>query len=168
MNRFESFRKPARGAQPSSGTTAVNSQNEKCKICDSSRLFKREIETYTIPFFQCRMCQCAFFQTDLTDIQLMEYYDQTYPHYLEEEISEFEKGNYDYTDKKVATFKPFLDTNKFERFIEFGSSVPLVSARLKQLYPNLSVTCIDPNEKAMEFGVRHGVETRSPQDDLGF
>jgi hypothetical protein len=114
------------------------------------------------------MCQCAFFQTDLSDKQLMEYYDQTYPHYLKEEISKYEGGNWDEANKKVAAFIPYLNQKKFERFIEFGSSVPLVSARIKQLYPNLKVTCIDPNVEALEFGVRHGVDTRTPQDNLSF
>jgi hypothetical protein len=104
----------------------------------------------------------------MSESQLSDFYNLNYDHYLHEAVKEFESGNFESIENQLDwVLQSIADSEEsFDTVIEYGSSYPVLSARLKQIMPNVEFICVEPNEEARIWGRAKGIVGVSNHKDL--
>jgi len=140
----------------------------KCPMCKGDTVSSRDFPPKPLPLNFCGQCLGAFFATNMSESQLSDFYNLNYDHYLHEAVKEFESGNFESIENQLDwVLQSIADSEEsFDTVIEYGSSYPVLSARLKQIMPNVEFICVEPNEEARIWGRAKGIVGVSNHKDL--
>ena len=140
----------------------------KCPMCNGDSIAEKIFPPKPLPLYFCSQCLGAFFDTNMTETQLSDFYNSNYEHYLHTAAIEFDAGIYEKISNQVDwVLNSTTDLkDSFDLVIEYGSSYPVLAARLKQLIPSLEFICVEPNEDARKWGEVRGIRSVSDYREL--